>query len=228
MEIVYSYQSGLYSPTMAKDDNGDISSDYAASGFGQGLTPGAVPALLLVDWARAYFDPDSPLYANVEVEREVAARLADDARSGNRAIVFTKVEYVPGDPLRDGGHFYRKAAGLKCFDRGNPLGDFTPELSPEEGDHVVTKQWPSAFFGTGLADWLRRQGVDTLVITGLSTSGCVRASALDALCHGFVPLIVAEACGDRHRAVHDASLFDLASKYADVVTPDWASIYLKG
>jgi maleamate amidohydrolase len=213
---------------MVKGQIEDLASDYAASGFGKGLIPGDAPALLLVDWARAYFEPDSPLYAGVEAERVVAARLVGDARAGGRPIIFTRVEYVPGDPAKDGGHFYRKVGALRCFDRGNPLGDFTPSLAPLESDHVVTKQWPSAFFDTDLAEWLRARHVDTLVITGLSTSGCVRASATDALCHGFVPLVVGEACGDRDQSVHRANLFDLASKYADVVSADWASAYLRG
>ena len=116
---------------MVKRKIDDIAADYAASGFGRELRPGAVPALLMVDWARAYFDHDSPLYAGVEAERDVAVRLTEDARAGGYPVVFTRVEYVPDDPARDGGHFYRKVGALRCFDRGNPLGDFTPTSSEE-------------------------------------------------------------------------------------------------
>jgi maleamate amidohydrolase len=207
---------------------GDRDQDYAAAGFGQSLGRGAKPALILVDFARAYFDTASPLYAAVENERAAAARLRDAARAAGAPVVFSRVEYVPGDPTCDGGVFYRKIAALKAFDRGNPLGDFTPELAPTSGDIVITKQYPSAFFGTDLAVRLNALGVDTCVVAGLTTSGCVRATALDALCHRFAPLVVADACGDRDRATHDANLFDLAAKYADVIGAAEAVGYLEG
>jgi maleamate amidohydrolase len=199
--------------------------DYAAAGFGGTLEPGRRPVLLLVDFARAYFDRQSPLYAAIEPVRAQASRLRDAAHAAGIPVIFTRVEYVPGDPALDGGLFYRKIAALACFDRGNPLGDFTPELAPRDGDTVITKQYPSAFFGTGLAASLQAQAIDTCVIAGLSTSGCVRATALDALCHGFVPLVVGDACGDRDRGVHDANIFDLRAKYAEIVSTDTTRAY---
>jgi maleamate amidohydrolase len=210
---------------MTQASGGQLTEDYKAAGFGLSLTPGARPALLLVDFARAYFDAASPLFAGVESERAVAAGLADAARAAGIPVVFTRVEYVPGDPARNGGQFYKKIAALSCFDHDNPLGDFTPELAPQDGDIVVTKQYPSAFFGTDLADRLRELEADTLVVTGLSTSGCVRASTLDALCHGLVPLVVEDACGDRDPAVQAANLFDLSAKYADVIDSAVARAY---
>src|SRR5690606_38481245 len=107
---------------------------------------------------------------------------------------------------------------LKAFDRGSKLGDFPPGLAPREGEPVVTKQYPSAFFGTGLADELHARGIDTVLIAGLTTSGCVRASAVDAMQHGFVPVVVREAVGDRSAQAHAANLYDLELKYADVVS----------
>lgn len=201
-------------------DASDLTADYAAAGFGGALQPGTSPALLLIDFAHAYFDPASPLFANVESVRINAARLVSAAHAAKVPTIFTRVEYVADDPAHDGGVFYRKLPALSCFDRGNPLGDFTPELTPGETDQIVTKQYPSAFFGTSLADKLRAQGIDTCVITGLSTSGCVRATALDALCHGFIPLVVEDACGDRDARVHDANIFDLRAKYAEIVGTD--------
>ncbi len=211
---------------MAKADVADVAADYRAAGFGGSLPWGSRPALLLIDFAAAYFVADSPLYAGVEAARAAAARLAEAARAADVPAIFTRVEYVRDDPARDGGMFYRKIAALACFDSGNPLGDFTPELAPQPGDIVVTKQYPSAFFATGLAAMLRGMGVDTLVIAGLSTSGCVRATAVDALCHGLVPLVVREAVGDRDAGVHAANLFDLAAKTADVIGLDEALAYL--
>jgi maleamate amidohydrolase len=198
----------------------DLSPDDGAVGFGGALSPGRRPALILVDFARAYFDPASPLFADVSDARANAARLVTAAHAAGVPVIFTRVEYVAGDPARDGGIFYRKLPALTCFDRGNPLGDFTPELAPAPDDRVITKCFPSAFFGTGLAETLHGQGIDTCVIAGLSTSGCVRATAVDALCHGFIPLVVADACGDRDDRVHDANIFDLRAKYAEIVATD--------
>ncbi len=131
-------------------------------------------------------------------------------------VVFTRVEFQPGGA--DGGLFFRKVPALASFERGNPLAEFLEHPRPLPDETVVTKQYASAFFGTSLASTLRALGVDTVVICGLSTSGCVRASALDALQHGFIPVVVADACGDRHPDVQRANLFDLAQKYATVVT----------
>ncbi len=204
----------------------DLGQDYAAAGFGNSLQPGAKPVLLLIDFARAYFDAESPLYAGVEAVRASAARLHVAARAAGIPCVFTRVEYSADG--HEGGIFYRKIAALKCFERGNPLGDFTPELTPQIGDEVVTKHYPSAFFGTRLAEHLHARGSDTIVITGLSTSGCVRASAVDALCHGFVPLVVTDAVGDREARVQEANLFDLAAKTAELVNEAQALAYFSG
>lgn len=203
-----------------------LNEDYLGAGFGGTLVPGRRPVLLLIDFARAYYDRASPLYAGVENARASAARLRDAARAAGVPVVFTRVEYSADG--HEGGVFYRKIAALKCFETGNVLGDFTPELEPLPGDEVVTKHFPSAFFGTGLAEDLRARGVDTVVITGLSTSGCVRASAVDALCHGFVPLVVVDAVGDRDAGVHAANLFDLGAKTAELVSEAQAAAYLGG
>jgi maleamate amidohydrolase len=196
----------------------DLHADYASAGFGSAIEPGHRPALILIDFARAYFDQASPLYAKVESVRSVAAELREAAEAAHVPIIFTRVEYVAGDPTRNGGIFYRKIAALRCFDRGNPLGDFTSELAPHAGNQVITKHFPSAFFGTGLAEQLHADGIDTLVITGLSTSGCVRSTAVDALCHGFVPLVVEDAVGDRDAAVHAANIFDMRAKSAEIMS----------
>lgn len=190
--------------------------DYAAAGFGNNLGFGQRPALLIIDFVVAYLDPTSPLYAAVEEALKVNEILLAAARKANIPVIFTNVEYMPGGI--NGGHFYRKVKGLKCFDRGNPLGEFPPSLMPRADEVVVTKQYASAFFGTSLLPTLVSQGIDTIIITGLSTSGCVRASALDALQHGFIPIVVRDACGDRQASIHDSNLFDLQAKYADVVT----------
>lgn len=194
----------------------DLEGDYEAAGFGNRLGFGERPALVIVDFCRAYLEPGSPLYAGVEGEEAVNETLLKAARRAEIPIVFTRVEYQPGGI--DGGYFFKKVKALECFVKGNPLADFPAGLTPRAGEIVVTKQYASAFFATSLASSLRALGVDCCIITGLSTSGCVRATALDALQSGFIPIVVADGCGDRDARVHDANLFDLAAKYADVVS----------
>lgn len=201
----------------------ELDEDYEKAGFNKSLGFGARPVLLVIDFVMAYLDPESPLHAGVEAELKVNENLVAAAREAGVPVIWTNVEYEPGGA--DGGHFYRKIAALKLFDRGSPLGAFPPSLQPAPGERVVTKQYPSAFFGTGLAETLRDMGVDCCVITGLSTSGCVRASALDALQYGFIPLVVPDACGDRDAAVHDANIFDLKAKYADMLSVDETLAY---
>lgn len=194
-------------------EGGDLAENYAV--FDGRLTFGERPALLIVDFVMAYLDPASPLYANVEAALASNIRLLAAARAANIPVIFTKVEYVAGGT--NGGLFYRKIPVLKVFDAGSPLGDFPSGLSPEAGDMVITKQFASAFFNTALAATLSGMRTDCLLITGLSTSGCVRATALDALQHGIAPFVVSDGCGDRHQAPHSASLFDLQAKYAEVI-----------
>ncbi len=190
------------------------------------LSPGRRPALLVVDFVRAYLEPGSPLYAGVEDARAAAVRLLAIARKAGIPVMHTNVAYEPGGA--DGGVFFRKLPALASFERGRhpELAAFAEGLEPRPGEPVVTKQYASAFFGTRLAEALRERGVDTLLIAGLSTSGCVRASTVDACQHGFVPLVVREAVGDRHPAPHEASLFDLQAKYAEVISLAEAERYL--
>lgn len=204
----------------------DLDADYAAAGFGGTLPLGADPAVLVVDVVRAYLDRDSPLYAGVEEAVAATGRLVGAAREHGAPVIFTRVEFGPGG--RDGGLFYRKVPALRCFDAGNPLGEFPADPCPAPDETVVVKQYASAFFGTSLAATLTSLRVDTVFIAGLSTSGCVRATAVDALQHGFVPAVVREACGDRDRRPHEAALFDLRAKYAEVVSLRRALDHLSG
>jgi maleamate amidohydrolase len=223
---VYKSTCPMYSPEMTSERERDLQADYAAAGFGNAVPPGQNPVLILIDFARAYFDPAASLYAGVENERLIAGKLRAAAQAAHVPVIFTRVDYDSSDPALKTNQFYRKVAALKNFDRGNPMSEFTPELCPGAGDEVLVKQYPSAFFGTNLASDLHARGIDTCIIAGLSTSGCVRATALDALCHGFVPIVVRDACGDRDAAVHAANLFDLAAKYATVVESSFVIDYL--
>lgn len=204
----------------------ELTADYARAGFSGRLGFGERPAVLVVDVVRAYLDRSSPLYAGVEDAVASAARIVGAARAALVTVVFTRVEFAPGGA--DGGLFYRKVPALRVFDRGSPLGAFPEELHPREDEVVVTKQYASAFFGTSLASTLGAMAIDTVVVVGLSTSGCVRASAVDALQYGFAPIVVRDAVGDRDQRVHDANLFDLQAKYADVVDERDVLAWLRG
>jgi maleamate amidohydrolase len=205
-------------------DFGEITANYTGA-FDGSLPFGKRPALIVIDMVEAYLQPGSPLYAGIETAVDSAARLAAAARAAGAPVIFTNVEYAPGGA--DGGVFYRKVPALAVFQKGSPLGAFPAKLSPEGDDIVVTKRYASAFFATPLAAMLTAMGVDTLMITGVSTSGCVRATALDACQNGFLPFVVRDACGDRHPGPHEANLFDLQAKYAEVITEDQAMAHLQ-
>jgi len=194
----------------------DLAEDYRGAGFGGHLDFGERPVLVVVDVVRAYFDRGSPLYAGVEATLASVLRVIGMARRARLPIFFTCVRYSNGG--LDGGVFYRKVPSLGVFDEGSPLGEFASGIEPHPGEFVITKQYASAFFGTSLAATLTSLTADTVIITGLTTSGCVRASTLDAMQYGFIPYVVRDAVGDRDSRPHEANLFDLAAKYAEVVS----------
>lgn len=195
-------------------------------GFGGTLQFGSRPALLVIDFVNAYLIPESPLYADVEKARSACAVLLRSCRAHGIPIIHTNVLYQPGG--MDGGVFFRKVPALRCFVSGAQpmLAAFADGLEPHVDELVINKQYASAFFGTSLASTLTAMRIDTVLIAGVSTSGCVRASAVDCCQHGFVPVVVRDAVGDRAPGPHEASLFDLQMKYGEVVTLDEAQQYL--
>jgi maleamate amidohydrolase len=202
----------------------ELAANYLGA-FDGHLSFGKYPALLIVDFVVAYLDKASPLYAGAEEALASNERLLAAARQAKIPVIFTNVVYQVGGS--DGGLFYRKIPALRVFIEGSRLGTFPHSLAPQDGELVISKQYASAFFGTSLSSILAAQNIDTLVITGMSTSGCVRATALDALQYGFAPFVVREACGDRHMAPHEASLFDLQAKYAEVISEQEAYAFLR-
>ena len=204
-----------------------LQQNYERGGFNHALQPGSRPALLVIDFVQAYLDPTSPLYAGVEQARDDAIRLLQACRAATIPVIHTNVVYQLGG--RDGGVFFRKVPALRCFEAGaHPeWAAFAPGLEPIAGETVISKQYASAFFGTSLASTLTALGVDTVLIAGLSTSGCVRASAVDCCQHGFIPVVVREAVGDRAPGPHESNLFDLQAKYAEVRSLDVMLDYLR-
>ncbi len=204
--------------------------NYREGGFMQRLEFGDRPALIVIDFVKAYLLKGSPLYGGegIRVAWRGAIELLRAARAAGIPIFHTNLSYERSG--RNGGIFYRKVGALRCFvpDSAHPeLGEFADGLEPLPDETVITKQYSSAFFGTTLASSLTAIGVDTLIIAGVSTSGCVRASGVDCCQYGFVPMIVRDAVGDRAPGPHEANLFDLQAKYAEVVDLSMATEYLK-
>ncbi len=202
----------------------DLSVNYKKA-YDNRLGFGEKPALILVDFVEAYFDESCALYAGVEDALASALRIRELARVAGIPVIYTNVVYY--EEGRDGGVFFRKAPVLKNFLVGDPMGGWPSGLQPALDELVITKQYPSAFFDTSLDSTLKDTGVDTLIITGVTTSGCIRATCVDAMSNGFIPIVVADACGDRHEAPHEANLFDMNAKYADVVSESEIIDYLR-
>jgi maleamate amidohydrolase len=192
----------------------DLKDNYARAYGGQ-VGFGERPALILVDFVQGYFEPGCDLYSGVEEALASALRIRAAARAARVPVILTNVVYHP--MALDGGRFFEKAKPLRYFLAGNPMGAWPEGLEPQADELVISKQYPSAFFGTSLASTLTASGIDSVILTGLTTSGCIRATCVDAMSHGFRTAVVAEACGDRHPAPHEANLFDMNAKYADVV-----------
>ncbi|EOY5052012.1 N-carbamoylsarcosine amidohydrolase [Serratia marcescens] len=204
----------------------DTLSDNYRGVWGQRIGFGRRPALLAIDFMQAYTTEGAPLFAPgvvsaVEESRELLAC----ARRTGIPVIHTHIRYHAGH-FADGGLWVKKAPVMKDMVEGNPLAAFCPPVAPLADEVVLSKQYASAFFGTALAPLLVAQGIDTLLMIGCSTSGCIRASAVDAVQHGFRAMVVRECVGDRHPGPHEANLFDIDSKYGDVVHKREALDYL--
>jgi maleamate amidohydrolase len=186
---------------------------------------GRNPAVVVIDFTLAYTTPGSPFFAE-GVVRAVADTmpLLEAARAAGIPVIHTKVMYHPSGA--DGGWFVRKVPALRSLVPGEPLAEIDPKVAPLPEEVVIVKQYPSPFFGTPLAPMLATLGIDTLILAGCSTSGCVRAGALDGVQHGYRVIVPRECVGDRHDGPHDANLFDINAKYGDVVGRDEVIQYL--
>lgn len=217
---------------MASHESHPATSSYQSSGFATVMGWGSRPALILIDVCKAYWTEGSPLDISAHPAGLAAPdsmrRLLAAARAGKVPVVWSQVRYNSPD-MADAGLFYKKAKPLTVWQKGDTRGLDKPMegLEPAEEDTVIVKKFASAFFGTTLASELHVLNVDTLVICGVSTSGCVRATTLDAMQSGFRPMVVGLACGDRTPEIQNSNLFDLNAKYADVVSEEAAVEKLK-
>ena len=190
---------------------------FQQRGFGQKLGFGQRPALLIVDMAKAFTNPGMPLGSNLDKQIEAIQHLLRAARDHAAPVIFSTVSYED-ENLKDAGIFGMKQKGSASLRAGTEGVQIDSRLEFRPGDSLLVKKYASCFFGTDLVSRLLVRGADTLIITGCTTSGCVRASAVDACQTGFRPMVVREAVGDRSQSAHDQSLFDLNAKYADVVS----------
>jgi len=187
---------------------------------------GKKPALVVIDFMKGYTTKDAPLYApGVVTAVSESVDLLKAARKAKILILHTNVRYNP-HTFDNSGLWTKKAPVLKCLVEGNPYAETCEEVQPLESETVISKQYASAFFGTSLAATMTAQNVDTVIMIGCSTSGCIRASAVDCLQHGFRPIVIRECVGDRHDGPHDSNLFDIDAKYGDVVTKQEVLDYL--
>ncbi|ACZ40337.1 isochorismatase family protein [Sphaerobacter thermophilus] len=198
---------------------------YQRAGFGQAVPRGQNPAVLVVDFSCGFTDPACSLGSDLTAEVEATRRLLDAARAKGFLAVFTTIGFEPG--LTDGALWIKKAPSLAELQLGGRWVEIDPRLARRESEPVILKKGASAFFGTNLASILIAQGVDTVILCGATTSGCIRATAIDLLQYGFPTLVPRECVGDRAPGPHEANLFDINQKYADVVSVDEAIAYIE-
>lgn len=199
--------------------------DYERKGFAGRSGYGRSPVLLVVDFINGFTDPTTPLGGEFAWEITATRRLQEAFRGAALPIVYTTIAYAKD--LRDGGLFVKKVPSLAILQKGSPLTEVDQRIRPERHERVIEKKYASAFFGTDLDFHLRSSGVDTVIMAGCTTSGCIRASAIDSLQYGYHTIVVREAVGDRAAGPHEANLFDIDAKYADVVPLSDALYYLR-
>ncbi len=200
---------------------------YERAQMGHTLGYGKKPAIVVVDFQLGFTAPEqSPLAGNLDAEVAATNEIIAAARKKGVPVIFTVVGY---DPHRqaDAGLWPEKVPSLRLLTLGSDLVELDPRLDRQDEDLVIVKKYASGFFGTYLASTLTMNGVDTLIVTGCTTSGCVRATVMDALANGFRPIVPIEAIGDRAQEPHEANVFDIGAKYGDVVQTSEVVTYLE-
>ncbi len=198
---------------------------YSKAGLGQAFTLGEKPAILVIDFSCGFTDPECALGSDLSHEVEATRRLLDAAREKGLPVVYTTIAFEPA--LKDGGLWMQKVPALAALQLGGAWAEIDPRLGRREDETVLVKKGASGFFGTNLASVLVSQGVDSVILCGATTSGCIRATAIDLLQYGFPTIVPRECVGDRAQAPHEANLFDIQAKYADVVGLDDALAFVE-
>ena len=199
--------------------------EYRRKGLGARIGFGKSPAVLVVDFIIGFTDLESPLAAPLDKELSATLELLAAARHQDLPVVFSTVAYDPG--CRESGYFVKKIPSLECLQKGSRWVEVDPRLKRRKEEILIEKKFASCFFGTSLAAYLTSLAVDTVLVAGCTTSGCVRASVVDGLQSGFRPIVPVECVGDRAEGPHVANLLDMDAKYADVVSLDETISYLK-
>ena len=197
---------------------------YDEARLGQGLTWGKNPGVLVIDFTCGFTDPECSLGADMTAEIEATRTLLDAARQRGLPIVYTTIGFAPHG--KDGGIWIEKAPALMDLELDGKWVEIDPRLDPQDDEVIIMKKGASGFFGTNLASVLVSQGVDTVILCGATTSGCVRATAVDLLQNGWPAVVPRECVGDRAQAPHEANLFDIQAKYGDVVSLEGALAYV--
>ncbi|MBP2303396.1 isochorismatase family protein [Azospirillum picis] len=203
----------MTAPVASREEDDAV---YRRQGFGTRLGLTAPFGLLIVDFVNGFADPGSFGGGNIAEAIQATTGLLAQARARRWPVAHSRIVFA--DDASDANVFSLKVPSLLKLTEQSPLSAIVPQLAPREGELVVRKTVPSAFFGTGLAPWLTQRGVSTLVVAGTTTSGCVRASVIDAMSFGFRPVVLSDCVGDRALPPHDANLFDMDQKCADVMT----------
>jgi maleamate amidohydrolase len=198
---------------------------YERARLGGSVQLGTRPAVLVVDFSCGFTDPECALGSDLTQEVEATKRLLDTARAKGVPVIFTTIGFEPS--LKDGGLWLEKVPSLGDLQVGSHWVEIDPRLERRDDETILLKKGASAFFGTNLAAILISQAIDTVVLCGATTSGCIRATAVDLLQHGFPTVVPRECVGDRAQAPHEANLFDIQAKYADVVTVDDVRAYVE-
>lgn len=187
---------------------------YDAAGFGRTVERGTRPAIVVVDFTYGFTDTQYPTAADMSAQMAATRRLTDLAREKGFPVIYTVIAYHPGE--LDRLSWLKKATGMAALIEGSRLVEVDAATGIQPGDPVIVKKGASAFFGSTLGALLTGAGVDTVVVTGATTSGCVRATVVDAVQSGFTVLVPRDCCADRAREPHEANLYDMQQKYADV------------
>jgi maleamate amidohydrolase len=198
---------------------------FERQGYGQRIGFGISPALLIVDFQKGFHDP--ALFGSSDIANAINLTKELLAACRERGLPIAYTRHVYRDDKSDMGLFAYKVPAQEILTESSEASQIAPELAPQSGDLVISKRYPSAFFATDLAALLRLRGVDTLLMAGCSTSGCIHASVVDAMGSGFRPIIVRECVGDRYAMSHDAALLNMDMKYGDVILRDEAIAHIR-